>query len=171
METPFIGQIAYVGYNFAPVNWHFCDGSLLSISEYQALYSLVGTTYGGDGINTFGLPDLRGRVPVGVGQGQGLSPYVLGQVGGVESVTLTVSNYPNHNHVMAATQSAGNTVDPTGAMLASGQQIYTDAAPAETLNSAVCTSAPGNGQAHENRQPFLACNWIIALYGVYPSQG
>ncbi len=172
MQTPFVGQIAYVGFNFAPVGWHYCDGSLLPISQYEALFNLIGTTYGGNGQTTFALPDLRGRVPICVGQGQGLSAYVLGQVGGVESVTLTLNNYPAHNHTFTGSQSNAGTVDPTGALPASGQQIYAQVNPGEVMNAAMCTIAgPSGGPVpHENIQPYLAANWIIALEGVYPSQ-
>ena len=170
MQTPYVGQIAFVGFNFAPVGWHLCDGSLLSISQNVALYNLIGTTYGGDGINTFALPDLRGRVPVCAGQGPGLGPYVLGQTAGAESVALTTQTYPKHSHDFQATQSSAGTVNPSGAVLAAGQQIYTEVQPAEAMNQAMCTMSNGGNGPHENRQPYLAASWIIALEGVYPSQ-
>ena len=106
MSEPFIGDTVAVGFNFAPVNWHLCDGSLLPISQYQALYALIGTTYGGNGTTTFGLPDLRGRIPVGMGQGPGLSNYTIGQMAGSTTVTLNSTQMPAHNHMIVAAPDA-----------------------------------------------------------------
>jgi microcystin-dependent protein len=167
----YVGQVLLAGFNFAPYGWHFCDGSLLPISEYDALFNLIGTTYGGDGVTTFGLPDLRGRTAISQGSGSGLSPYVIGQIGGVESVTITSNTYPTHNHSLFGTSDGGNSQSPTGALVATGQNVYRVEAPAETFNQTMCGPAPGSSLPHENRQPYQVCNWIIALYGVYPSQG
>ena len=172
MSTPYVGQITCVGFNFAPVGWHFCDGSLLPISQYETLFNLIGTTYGGDGQNTFALPDLRGRTPVGTGQLSGGGNYIIGQSGGAEQVTITTQQYPNHTHPLVATGNAGNANAPAGAYLASGQSVYTSNAPqaSDTLAPATVPPAPGNSLPHANLQPFLTCNWVISLFGVYPSQ-
>lgn len=171
--TPYIGQVICVGFNFAPQGWALCDGSLIPISENPTLFNLIGTTYGGDGVNTFALPDLRGRTPISTGQLTGGSNYVIGQRGGVENVTIALTQYPNHSHPLVATTANGNANAPAGAFLAGGQQIYTTNTPqaGDALNSAAVSMGPGGGQPHTNLQPFLTCNWIIALYGVYPSQG
>jgi len=170
--TSYVGQIICVGFNFAPVGWAFCDGSIVSIAEYAVLYNLIGTTYGGDGVSTFGLPDLRGRTPIGTGQLSGGGNYVLGQPGGAEQVNVTVAQYPNHTHPLVATGNSGNANAPAGAYLASGQQIYTANTPlaADALAPSSVSPSPGNNLPHENRQPFVTCNWIISLYGIYPSQ-
>jgi microcystin-dependent protein len=167
----YVGQVLLAGFNFAPVGWHFCDGSLLPISEYDTLFNLIGTTYGGDGINTFALPDLRGRTAISQGTGQGLSTYVIGQIAGVESVTIASNTYPNHTHSLFGTSDSGNSQNPTGALVGVGQNIYRAEAPTETMNATMCGPSPGNSLPHENRQPYQVCNWIIALYGVYPPQG
>jgi microcystin-dependent protein len=114
MANPFIGEIRMFGGNFAPRQWALCDGQLLSIAQYQALFSLLGTTYGGNGVSTFALPNLQGRLALGYGQGPGLSNYALGQTGGSETVTLTTSTMPGHNHSLLATTNAGDQTDPTG---------------------------------------------------------
>lgn len=172
MSQPFIGQVVCVGFNFAPAGWAFCDGSLISISENSALFNLIGTTYGGDGVNTFALPDLRGRTPVGTGQLAGGGNYIIGQSGGAEQVTITAQQYPHHTHPLTATAANGNSNAPANGFLAGGHQVYTTNAPqtADALNSAAVSTAPGGSQPHSNLQPFLTCNWIIALFGVYPSQ-
>ena len=172
MET-YVGQLLCVGFNFAPVGWALCDGSLLSISQNEVLFNLIGTTYGGDGQSTFGLPDLRGRTPVGTGPLAGGSTYVIGQKGGAENVTLSLQQYPSHIHPLAATSNNGNSNNPGGNLLAAGQAIYSSNTPEPVfaLNKAAVTLSPGSGQPHSNLQPFLTCNWIISLYGIYPSQG
>lgn len=171
--TPYIGQVICAGFNFAPAGWAFCDGSLISIAENPTLFNLIGTTYGGDGVNTFALPDLRGRTPVGTGQlNGGTSNYIIGQNGGAETVTISANQYPHHTHPLQATTATGNANAVAGAFPAAGQQVYTSNAPlaGDALNSAAVGMAPGGGGSHSNLQPFLTCNWIIALYGVYPSQ-
>jgi microcystin-dependent protein len=167
----YVGQILLAGFNFAPFGWAFCDGSLVSISNYQALFALIGTTYGGDGVSTFALPDLRGRTVINQGSGPGLSTYVIGQIGGVESVTINSTTYPMHNHTLSGTSDGGNAQNPNGAVVATGQNIYKAEAPPETFNGIMCGQAPGSSLPHENRQPFQVCNWIIALDGIFPPRG
>ncbi len=168
---PFIGQIIMFAGNFAPRGWAFCNGQLLSIAQNTALFSILGTTYGGDGKTTFALPDLRSRVPMHPGQGQGLSAYELGQVGGVETVTLTMQQMPIHGHAFAP----GCSIDPPSA------QSPANSVPAQLDTQAYGTEAnasmrPGNStnaggsQAHDNLQPFACVNFIIALEGVFPSR-
>ena len=173
MSQPYLGQVVAVGFNFAPVGWHLCDGSLLSISQYSALFSLLGTNFGGDGQNTFGLPDLRGRAALGAGQGPGLQSYVLGQLGGVESVTVTSSQFAGHTHALSAA-AAVTTPTPGSAVVlgtpATGTSMYTNTGASTTLaGGTVAVSQGGNGP-HENRQPRTTVNYIIALEGIYPTQ-
>lgn len=174
MAEPFIGEIKMVGFNFAPQGWAFCDGALLSIQQNSALFSLLGTYYGGDGRSTFGLPDLRGRVPIHQGQGPGLSQYVLGELAGSETVTVTPGQMPAHNHLIEAASDPGNTRSAGGAVLAkeaAGQTaVYNTTAAAGTpLRSDSMTMSGGN-QPHPNVQPFLCVNFIIALVGIYPTR-
>lgn len=172
MAEPFIGEIKMVGFNYAPQGWAFCDGSLLSIQQNTALFSLIGTYYGGDGRSTFGLPDLRGRVPIHQGQGPGLSQYVLGELGGTESVALTPGQMPAHNHLIEAAAEAGNTRSAGGAVLAkeaAGQTaVYNSTAAASTPLRTDSVTLAGNNIAHPNVQPFQCVNFIIALVGIYP---
>ena len=156
--------------NFAPVGWAFCDGSLIPISENDALFNLIGTTYGGDGQNTFALPDLRGRVPVHQGQGQGLSSYIIGQYSGVETVTLTTSQIPLHSHVPQGNSAASNSSNPAGMFWgASSANAYISAASANASVNATALGPGGGSQPHENRMPYLAINFIISLFGIYPT--
>lgn len=166
---PFLGQIMLVPYNFAPRGWAFCDGSLLPINQYTALFALLGTMYGGDGRTTFALPDLRGRVPVSSGQGPGLQSYPLGEAAGSESVTLVTAQIPAHIHMVQAATSA-SAPDPAGHFPGTDglTNIY-DATAGATMNPQMIGPAGGN-QAHENRQPFLVMNYIIALEGIFPSR-
>jgi microcystin-dependent protein len=172
MAEPFLGEIRMFGGNFAPVGWAFCDGSLLSIAQNTALFSLLGTTYGGNGQTTFALPDLRGRVPIHQGQGPGLSPYVLGQSGGSENVTLLANQMPAHTHAINATESP-TTSDPAGAVpaneAANRTQIYGSRPDGTVMSPAMCGSAGGN-QPFPVAQPFLCVSFIIALQGIYPSR-
>jgi microcystin-dependent protein len=174
MTQPFVGQVISVGFTFAPVGWQLCDGSLLPISNYQALYTLIGTTYGGDGVNTFAVPDLRGRVPLGMGQGTGLPPYVQGQRAGSESVTLVANQVGSHTHPLMASTKAGSAFNPAN-NLALGQSPVTQVpvyGPAPS-NTSLAPAAIGNsigGVPHENRQPLVALTYIISLFGVYPTQ-
>lgn len=169
MNEAFIGQLLLVPYNFAPQGWAMCNGQLLSIAQNTALFSLLGTTYGGDGQTTFALPDLRGRVPLSSGQGPGLSNYTLGEAGGAESITLTAAQMPQHTH--SANANAGDPTDttPTNHVPAGGSTGSYNAA-ANTVMSAGMIGPAGGSQPHENRQPYLTLNWIIALEGIFPSR-
>jgi microcystin-dependent protein len=167
MSSPFIGEIRMFGGNFAPAGWAFCDGSLIPISENDALFNLIGTTYGGDGQSTFALPDLRSRVPVHVGPG-----FALAQSGGVETVTLTTSQIPAHSHVPQANANAGTQVSPAGGVWAVSNPSlnqYSALAPNATLNAAALGSS-GGSQPHDNMAPFLTINFILSLFGIFPSQ-
>lgn len=162
--------------NFAPVGWLLCQGQTVLISDYETLFNLIGTTYGGNGVTTFALPDLRGRAPINSGQGPGLSSYVLGQALGVEQVTLTANQMPAHNHVVYC-NSAGSTQAGTATLStpalnypgteSSGAGIY-EASPNNVMNAGMVANV-GNSQPHENMQPYLAINFIIAWTGIYPN--
>ncbi len=168
----FIGDIRMVGFNFAPQGWAKCDGQLLPINQNSALFSLLGTQYGGDGEQNFGLPDLRGRVPMHAGNGPGIPNHPIGQKGGNESTTLSLAHLPPHNHpVTIATSSAeGDTALPGGHSLAkSGSGGYTTQATDSALGGVTTTNA-GSGQSHSNMQPYATVNFIIALVGIFPSQ-
>lgn len=172
---PFIAQVIPFAGNFAPRGWAFCDGQLLPISQNTALFSLVGTIYGGDGRTTMGLPDLRGRAAIHPGRGPGLTAYQLGEKGGQEVVTLNTLEIPQHNHSVntVAESRAGNLTDPGGNMLASGSTIYRSNTPADDVDmdpAMIRQNTVGANLAHENRPPFLALNYIIALVGTYPSR-
>jgi microcystin-dependent protein len=170
MATPFIGEIKMFGGNFAPRNYAFCAGQLLSIAQNSALFALLGTTYGGNGQTTFALPDLRGRAPIHQGNLAGGGSYSMGQVLGTESVTLTASQMPAHTHSLGANSGPGSGAGPSGAVWASSAATQNYAATGSTpMNAAAVTSSGGN-QPHENRQPFLTINFIIALFGIFPSR-
>ena len=168
-----IGEIRMFGGNFAPRNWALCEGQLLSISNYQALFSILGTTFGGDGRTTFALPDLRGRVPLGPGSGPGLSTYQLGAKSGSEKVTLTVDQMPSHNHAVGCTSENGDQDNPTGhrpaAEAVAGASVWGDQAANGTMAADMVQNTGGN-HGHENRQPYLAVNFIICLVGIFPSR-
>ena len=175
MGEPYIGEIRLFGGNFAPAGWAFCDGSILAIAENDTLFSVIGTTYGGDGQTTFGLPDLRGRVPVHQGTLAGGGAYTIGQRGGSESVTLTTAQVPSHSHPMAAT-GAGQQASPQNAYFASvlsnqaGANAY-DVSPTSTpLVATSITPFVGGNQPHNNVQPTLFVSYIISLFGIYPTQ-
>ncbi|HYX70552.1 MAG TPA: tail fiber protein, partial [Terriglobales bacterium] len=165
MSQPFIGEIRMFGGNFAPVGWAFCNGALIPISENDALFNLIGTTYGGDGQNTFALPDLQSRVPVHVGPG-----FALGQSGGVESVTLTTQQIPGHNHAPLDFDGAGNQQSPANGVWASPSSgtIYSNVAPSLVMAPTAVGSA-GGSQPHDNMIPFLVVNFILSLFGIFPS--
>ncbi len=172
MADPFIGEIRMFAGTFAPQGWALCQGQLLAISENDALFSLLGTIYGGDGQTTFALPDLRGRIPIHYGSGPGLSAHPIGSKAGSEQVTLTVAQLPSHTHdPQNATNSAGTTPAPVGGVPAVAP-VSAYGGPADTDLGAPVTStaAAGNGQAHQNLMPYLCVNFIIALAGVYPSR-
>ncbi|MBO9467967.1 phage tail protein [Tropicibacter sp. R15_0] len=175
MADPFLAQIMMFGGNFAPRGWAFCDGQLLAISQYSALFSLLGTTYGGDGRTTFGLPDLRGRVAIHPGRGAGLSTYVWGERGGVQDTYLTVQNLPAHNHVAAlrAETRPGNLDDPTGNMFGKNAGQYRAPSPRDDVNmssDAIAVGNTGGNIPFSNVQPFLGVYHIIALQGIFPSR-
>lgn len=167
---PLLGMIVMFAGNFAPRGWAFCDGQLLPIAQYTALFSILGTTYGGDGRTTFALPDLRGRVPMHAGNGPGLTPRVLGQRLGTEHVTLTAANVPPHTHPLNATGSAPNDDVPEGRTLAAAE-IYTSSAPNAALNPLSVGPSSGGGQPVETVPPVQVVNHIIALEGIFPSRG
>lgn len=170
MSNQFIGEIRPVGFNFAPIDWALCNGQLLSIAEYAALYSLIGTTYGGDGITTFALPDLQSRVPVDMDN----STFILGKAAGEEGVTLNSSQLPSHSHPLMASLNTGSQRNPTGNVPATlgtaGASAYIQQQATTPLAPQSISAASGGGQPHENRQPYLTINFIIALYGIYPSR-
>ena len=173
MSEPFVGEIRMFAGNFAPRGWAFCDGQLLAVNQNDALFSLLGTIYGGDGRTTFGLPDLRGRIPIHAGTGPGLSPRRLGSKGGAENVTLTTNQLPNHNHAMQAVAAAGNATSPQGAHLANaaGGNPFLNPATSTTTNmSGSAVGNAGGGQSHTNLMPTLCVNFIIALFGIFPSR-
>jgi len=167
----FLGSLLLVPYNFAPAGWALCNGQLLQISQNQALLSLLGTTYGGDGVTTFALPDLRGRVPISSGQGPGLQNYTLAQTGGAESATLGVNQLPPHNHSVNTVSGNGASAHPANEYLASSTSghIYASTRPDSKLNASA-VSETGSGQPVDIRSPYLTLNWIIALAGIFPSQ-
>lgn len=167
---PFIGEVILFGGNFAPRGWALCEGQLLQIGSHTALFSILGTTYGGDGETTFGLPDLRGRTPIGPGNGPGLSTYNLGQKGGAEQTVLTTSQLPAHTHQLLAHEGLGGNHMPMGLNIASNPRHRTFGKEANVPMSSNALAHTGAGQPHDNRQPFLAMNYIIALVGVFPSE-
>jgi microcystin-dependent protein len=168
---PYLGSVMMAGFNFAPQGWRLCDGQLVSISENDALFQLIGTTFGGDGKNTFGLPDLRSRIPVHQGQGPGLSSYIIGQSGGVEEVTLTVNQIPIHNHLLTASTASGSAATPSNnfiAQNADGIDSFTNSSNG-TLNTSTM-SGTGGSEPHSNIQPYLAIYFSIAMEGIFPAQ-
>ncbi|MEL7450443.1 MAG: tail fiber protein [Pseudomonadota bacterium] len=174
MPDPFIGEIRMFAGNFAPRNWALCDGQLLPISQYSALFSLLGTHYGGDGRSTFGLPDLRGRAPMHAGQGPGLTPRSVGQKGGEETVTLTEAQIPAHRHLVHVRNDSGNSPEPANRVPAIESKTDADygdlpSPPADSFDAS-CVSMTGGGQAHDNMAPFQCINFIIAIQGLYPSR-
>jgi microcystin-dependent protein len=171
MADPYIGEIKMFAGNFAPRGWALCDGQLLNISQYDALYSLLGTTYGGDGRTTFGLPDLRGRVPIHVGTGPGLTPRTQGQRGGAETVPVTLPQLPSHAHGSASMNAASES-SPEGNLLGytSSTHIYRGGDPGPYSMQAGSIGSVGGNQPHTNLMPSLCVNFIIALTGVYPSR-
>ena len=173
MTDYYVGEIRLWPITRIPEDFHVCDGTLLPINQYQALYALIGTTYGGDGATTFALPDLRGRLPVGTGQRPGNLAYSLAQAGGANSVTLSDAQIPTHTHVLQATTNAATTINPSGAMLADPSDTFNMYIPyASTQATQVMATngllPTGGGGAHENRMPSFALNYIIALNGLFP---
>ena len=168
MAEPFLGQISMFGFAFAPKGWAFCNGQLLSIAQNTALFSLLGTTYGGDGQTTFALPNLQSRCPLHFGQGAGLSERDLGEQGGVESVTLLTTQMPQHSHLVNAFGEDASTSDPSGSVPAAGGAY--NGAPDGTKMNAQMNDPTGGGQPHDNMTPFLGINFCIALSGIFPSR-
>lgn len=196
MSQPFVGQMLLVGFTFAPRNYALAQGQLMAISQNTALFSLLGTTYGGNGTSTFQLPDLRGRVPIGFGQGLGLDNYVQGEVAGSETAHILISNLPAHNHVMTGnvsvattvgvTNTTANKIGPNAHVLAPAQslstppspvEIYSDQTPNGTLGgvssavtSTLGTALTGSGLPFDLLQPYLVMNYVVALFGIFPSR-
>ncbi len=165
MAESYIGEIRLFAGNFPPNGWMFCGGQLLSISEFDTLYNLIGTTYGGDGVTTFALPDLSGRFPM-----QASTSYLLSEKGGSETVTLTINQIPAHIHTLLSSTLTGNTDNPSGNYLAGNSiKSYGTGTPTVSMGSGAVQSV-GGSQPHENMHPFLAVNFIISLYGIYPTQ-
>jgi len=172
MSEPFVGEIKMFAGNFAPRGWALCDGQLLAVSQNDALFSLLGTTYGGDGRTTFALPDMRGRIPMHAGSGSGLSQRLLGQKGGSETHTLSINEIPNHTHSVQALNKPGDSGNPEDRYWAASSgapMAYSNADPDVNLAGEAIDSAGGN-QSHYNMMPNLCINFIIALFGIYPSR-
>jgi microcystin-dependent protein len=175
MATPFIAEIRMYGFNFPPRGGAFCNGQILAIAQNTALFSLLGTTYGCNGTTNFGLPNLQGRTPIGQGNGPGLTPRVLGEVGGSQTVTLLSTEMPVHTHTPQAVSGAGTSSSPAGTLWAASgvgrtpPPYYVTGAVATTMNAAAISAAGGN-QPHENMQPYQTLNFVIALQGVYPAR-
>lgn len=167
MAQPYVGEVRIFAGNFAPAGWMFCEGQLLPISEYETLFNLIGTTYGGDGQSTFALPDLRGRLPIHFGNG-----FTLAETGGVEEVTLTVNQIPAHTHALLGTGNVAGSNNPGGGYLANtvtGQKVYSSATATLPQNPGMVSST-GGSQPHNNLQPYLCVDFIISLFGLFPSQ-
>lgn len=171
MSEPFLAEVRMVGFNFAPRGWAFCDGQILPINQNQALYSLLGTTYGGDGRTSFALPDLRGRSPIHVGQSNGGDDHRLGQKSGEETHTLAANEMPQHTHTLRASNTDANTGGPSGHVLARSTtpEPYRETSSLAAMASGSMTNV-GGGQAHENMQPYITLNFCIALQGLFPSR-
>jgi microcystin-dependent protein len=170
VAQPYVGEIRMFAGNFAPAGWAFCDGSSMSIAENETLFQLIGTTYGGDGQTTFNLPDLRGRLPVHQGTSAGRT-FILGEAGGVESVTLSTTQLPIHSHAFVGTTNPGGTTNPPTNVVGqnSGNNIYIE----DTTTVALAPQSllpAGGSQPHDNLQPFLCISFIISLFGIFPSQ-
>lgn len=171
MSEPFVGEIRMFAGNFAPAGWAFCDGQLLAVSQNDALFSLLGTIYGGDGRTTFGLPDLRGRVPIHQGAGPGLLTRPIGSKSGSESVVVTTAQLPSHNHAFNASNAPGTGSNPAGSVPAESPSVDMYIEEAATMNlSAAAISNTGGSQSHTNLQPFQCVHFIISLFGIYPSR-
>jgi microcystin-dependent protein len=170
MANPYVGEIRLFAGNFAPLGWAFCDGSIVPISEFETLFNLIGTTYGGDGQETFALPDLRGRVPVHQGNGPGLPSVQIGETQGREEVTLSTAQIPAHRHPVTATSSAANpSAGPRGVLASASAAMYGSTVAPATLMAAGAVSSTGGSQPHDNMAPSLGLNFIISLFGIFPS--
>ena len=164
MGTPYLSEIKIVSFGFAPKGWALCNGQIMPINQNQALFSLLGTTYGGDGRTTYALPNLQTRVPIHMGSG-----HTLGEIGGEVNHTLSIAEIPAHNHLWNVTTTAANSVDPTGNLLGAAQQYNAVSANLVAMYSGQFASV-GGSQLHSNQQPYLTLNFIIALQGVFPTQ-
>jgi len=165
MAQPYVGEIRIFAGNFAPAGWMFCDGQLLPISENETLFQLLGTTYGGDGQSTFALPDMRGRIPLHQGNG-----FILAETGGAEEITLTVQQIPAHTHPALATSGAGSSKGPSGLLFATAQgDVYSGSNGNKSVMSPNMIGSVGGSQPHTNFQPYLCVNFIISLFGIFPS--
>jgi microcystin-dependent protein len=173
MANPYVGEIRVFAGNFAPSGWALCDGSLVAISANPTLYSLLGTTYGGNGTTNFALPDLRGRAPINQGTSATGTSYVLGQTGGTETVTLQAAQLPSHQHNLLGTTSTGTSANPgptlAMAVTPNGEPLYDGNQAIGVPLAGPAVSNSGGSQPHDNRQPYLAINYIISLFGIYPS--
>lgn len=172
MSEPFVGEVRMFAGNFAPRGWAFCDGQLLAVSQNDALFSLLGTIYGGDGRTTFGLPDIRGRIPLHAGSGPGLSPRRLGAKSGAEKETLTVNQLPSHSHSLTGNSADASQTNPSNNALAKSNPaagMYTTSSATVSLSSNAVSSI-GGSRSHTNLMPFVCINYIIALFGIYPSR-
>jgi microcystin-dependent protein len=171
MAQPYVGEIRMFAGNFAPAGWMFCDGQTLAISENEVLFQLIGTTYGGDGEETFQLPNLQSRIPLHFGTGPDGTTYQIGEMSGTESVTLSTQQIPNHTHAFTGTANGANAGNPTGKVLAQSANVsYMVIDPNEVNMNAAAVTPVGGSQPHENCQPFLCINYIISLFGIFPSQ-
>jgi microcystin-dependent protein len=168
MADPFTGEIRLFAGSFAPTGWAFCNGQLLAINDYQNLFALIGTTFGGDGQSTFALPDLRGRVPMHFGQGPGLQSRTLGESGGSEQVTLTSAQMPVHTHTLMASNADGTRAAPAGNLWARSEALGFSADPPDADMHPASVSSSGGSQPHENMMPFVGLNFIIALDAIFP---
>jgi microcystin-dependent protein len=176
-QEPFLGQLALVGFSFAPLGWATANGQILALSQNAALFSLLGTFYGGNGTSNFALPNLQGTVAIGQGQLSGGSDYIMGETGGTPLVTLNPATMPPHSHIPLGVSQKGDQSDPTGRALANGENssglpvdLYASGAPAVAMYNAAVAPV-GSGQPHNNLMPFLTLNWIIAMQGVFPARG
>lgn len=169
MSDPYLGEIRVFAGNFAPQNWALCNGQLLAIAQYSALFSILGTTYGGDGIRTFGLPNLQGSAPMHWGNGPGLTPRTLGESGGSANVTLQSPEMPGHNHAAMASLSSADQASPAGNVIADATMYAPP--PLATPLTASSLTPTGGSQPHNNMQPYLALTFIISLQGIYPPRG
>jgi len=171
MGQPYVGEIRMFGGNFAPAGWALCQGQSMPISENETLFQLIGTTYGGDGEQTFNLPNLASRVPIHMGTGPSGTTYQLGELAGTEQETLTVQQIPSHSHPMLASKGSGSSSNPQSQVLATPvASIYATAPPSVVPMNASAIGPTGGSQPHENTQPFLVINFIISLFGIFPSQ-
>jgi microcystin-dependent protein len=171
MSDQYIGEIRMFGGNFAPLDWAFCNGQLVSISQNDALFALIGTTYGGDGVNTFALPNLQGRVPIHFGSDPNGTTYVQGQIAGVEGVALTAGQLPSHSHAAQASSAGSGSSDPTGNVWASSAATKQYAASSSGTMAAGTLGVTGQGLQHNNIMPVLAVSFIIAMFGIFPTRG